>query len=122
MLLAAPITWDHYFLLLTPVLLIQWRHANWSSRSALLVLAFGLLTLYPKWIWDVWIPGDGELATQPGQTRSIGTPLQAVTLLSYQFYLLAAWFAFSIMLSRTQREEGAEKELILEPSTETQQS
>ena len=100
MLLASPITWDHYFLLLIPCLLIQWRYAGPSAKATLCALCIGLLTVYPKWIWDVWIPGDGELAYGPGQATSIATPLQAATLLAYQCYLLVGWF---ILAARSEK-------------------
>ncbi len=96
MILASPIAWDHYFVLLIPCLVIQWPRSTTSGKSLLLLLSIGLLVVYPKWIWDATIPGDGELAFLPGMTQSIATPLQSLTVLSYQFYLLVVWFLLSL--------------------------
>jgi len=110
MLLASPITWDHYFLLLIPCLLIQWRMEGMAGRTVLCFLCFGLLTVYPKWIWDVGIAGDGELAVGPGRTKSIATPLHAATLLAYQCYLLLGWFVLAARSRDKKSEHNVEPE------------
>ena len=93
MLLVSPITWDHYFVLLTPFLIVLWMQADRAWERAVLLALFVLLFFVrPTWIWHAWIPGDGELAFGPGQTASVGAPWHALTILSYQFYgLLTLW-------------------------------
>jgi len=117
MLLVSPITWDHYFLLLILPLAICWKEKKQGSdpicretdlrvpstkgsrtlfirRSALLSVIVVLCIINPKWIWDATIPGDGELVFDPGLTASVAQPVHTLTVVSYQFYALLAFFVF----------------------------
>ncbi len=99
MLLLSPITWDHYFLLLLLPLLVMWRGLppSFGNRTLLVVTAIGLMVINPKWIWDATIPGHGELPRDPTLPPSVATAWQTVTVISYQFYLLLALFAFAMI-------------------------
>jgi hypothetical protein len=109
MLLLSPITWDHYFLLLLVPFAVLWKLLSPTSvnRGFLIGAIFVLTTVYPKWVWDASIPGDGELADRPGMVRSVATTIDLLTVVSYQFYALVGLFLFS-SISRVQREETAD--------------
>ncbi|MCA9176231.1 MAG: DUF2029 domain-containing protein [Planctomycetales bacterium] len=95
MLLASPITWDHYFLLLLPFLALLWQQACGAParQAALLLLIVLMFTVRPTWIWDAVIPGDGELALRAGDVPSVGATWHVLTVLSYEFYsLVALWW------------------------------
>jgi hypothetical protein len=106
MLLVSPITWDHYFLMLALPFAVMWktlpatRLNRWGVIAAIVVLCI----VYPKWLWDVTIPGDGELVTPgPGITVSVAETWHAYTLIAYQFYALSALFIFSL-IGRSRRD------------------
>ena len=82
MLLVTPIVREHYFLILIPSLIIAWCRlpATLPVRGLIAALVFAF-SLPPQMIWQLM-----GLATRlPG-------PLDAVGLLSYQFYALLALF------------------------------
>jgi hypothetical protein len=85
MLLASPITWDHYFVILALPLAILWRHANSTPlRTGLLVTTFLLVTLSPRRFWMLTLPGYAEV----GETAALATPWVTVSLIAFQTYLL----------------------------------
>ena len=94
MLLASPIAWDHYFLLLLIPLAVFWRQLpeggawRWSLLAMLV-----LLSLNPKLVWDRTIAGPGEL--QGG----VAQPIHAITVLAYQCYALLALFLLGLCLA-----------------------
>lgn len=96
MLLVSPVTWNHYFVLLLLPLAFLWKNASKSCLYKVIIvsLTLGLCTIAPKNIWDITISGDGELAYGPHLERSVASPLQCVTVLSYQTYLLVLLFLF----------------------------
>jgi hypothetical protein len=99
MLLVSPITWDHYFLLLILPLAIFWKYspAVGFSRKFLIAAMVLLGTLRPKWIWDLTIPGPGELVLSQHLEPSVALPIHVVTVISYQFYALLALFVFAAL-------------------------
>jgi hypothetical protein len=94
MLLLAPITWNHYLLLLLPALAIWWtapeaRRQRWAFLSIV-----AMWTLGPEWL--------GSLAT-PESASGIGPrfgPLHTLTVLSFSCYTLLAAFAFAVVVVR----------------------
>lgn len=90
MLLASPITWDHYFLLLFPACLIVWRACPRSigTRTLIAVLAVSLIWLNPFWLWRAAIP---EYFGANGQVRPV-SPAHVLTLISFQFYALLGFY------------------------------
>jgi hypothetical protein len=96
MLLASPITWDHAYLLLLPPVLILWH--SWprpAARVALAGIAVALLTLRPGWIFELAVPGNGEMAALVGLRPPLVLPPITLTALSYQFYALTGFFLMS---------------------------
>ncbi len=87
MLLVSPITWEHYFYLLSLPLLVLWhripRHG--FSRLALQIVVV-VLSIDPKVLWEITIPGVGE---RQGQ---VANPLQTLVAISYMFYAQLALF------------------------------
>ena len=98
MVLVSPITWDHYFLMLLLSWAILWKQMQPHPANRVLVLASVLVlaTIYPKWIWCWTIPGPGELVLDPHIKPSVATPLQVLTVVSYQFYALLGLFLFAL--------------------------
>ena len=91
MLLASPITWDHYFLLAIPALMALWRDDSSSipkSRLFLLGVTVILVILSPYAIWRFLVPNFTKL----GMTPMTGTPWQLLTMISLQFYVCAALY------------------------------
>lgn len=85
MLLASPITWDHYFVILALPSAILWRHANTPpQRTALFVSGLLLATLSPRRFWILTLPG----YAQWGETAELATPWMTVSLIAFQTYLL----------------------------------
>ncbi len=99
MLLVSPITWDHYFLLLVLPFAVLWRvlPATTFNRIALVAAIITLGVINPKWIWDATIPGDGELAWGEDVVVSVATPLQTLTVVSYQLYALLTLFVLGLV-------------------------
>lgn len=94
MLIISPITWDHYFLLAVLPLLALWKHSGISAPSPKVFLVCATLLLVvvsPYTVWRFSVPGYARF----GMTPAIGTPLRLMTLISVQFYMVVALFAFS---------------------------
>jgi hypothetical protein len=106
-LLVSPITWDHYCLLLSLPILILWNAAATVGQRVFLLVCVLLLSINVLWIWGPLISGEHELAYLWGGEPSIATPLQAIMLLSYPFYTLAALFVFGLTLSERQVVENS---------------
>ena len=95
MLLISPITWDHYFLLAVLPLIALWKHpaTDLPSPKVFLVCATLLLVvLSPYTVWKFLIPGFAKF----GMTPAVATPLRLLTVISFQFYIATALFAFSL--------------------------
>lgn len=89
MLLASPITWSHYFVLLVPTLCVVWRDAaHPAARGFVLTAAVLLVWLRPSQFWIWTVPG---YATQ-GETAALAGPLVVLTWISYACYLLLALY------------------------------
>lgn len=108
MLLLSPITWDHYFLLLVLPLAILWQTTRPTAvnRGMLIAVVVLLGVIYPKWVWDATIPGDGELLLTPGGIRSVALPWHALSVVAYQFYALLGLFAFACLAVRPAADRG----------------
>jgi len=91
MLLVAPITWDHYFLLLLVPLALTWQDlpATDLARGIFLVI-LACLWINPLLLWETFI------ANTQGAARGVATPVQIVTLLSFQCYALLGLLAFNL--------------------------
>jgi hypothetical protein len=93
MLLVAPITWEHYFLLLIVPLALTWQAlpaADWARAVFLVILA--CLWINPALLWEAFI------ADTEGLQRGVASPWQTVTLLSFQCYALLGLFVFCYWL------------------------
>jgi hypothetical protein len=90
MLLASPITWDHYFLLLIPALWFAWQgcQGHIVSRTLIVIVAIALLWMNPSSIWAATIPD--QFGTN-GQARVAGA-ICTLTLISIQFYALLGFY------------------------------
>lgn len=95
MLLVSPITWDHYFLLALLPLIGLWKQAASSIRTPNLFLVCAtvlLVVLSPYTVWRFLVPGFARL----GMTPAVATPAMLLTVISVQFYVSAALFAFGL--------------------------
>jgi hypothetical protein len=104
LLLIAPLTWDHYFLLLLAPLAVLWkdlrRLGNWQW---LFLIVLVMLWLPYKNVLDLFLkPGEGA-----GQ---VGTPIQVLTLISYPFYGLLALYAVNVAALWREKRMGRVKE------------
>lgn len=90
MLLASPITWDHYFLLLIPGVWLAWRATSGRAgvRTLIVVLAVALLWLNPYSLWETFLP---ERYASNGQVQAV-RPADVLTLVSFQFYALLGFY------------------------------
>ncbi|NLF68182.1 MAG: DUF2029 domain-containing protein [Candidatus Anammoximicrobium sp.] len=90
MLLASPITWDHYFLLLIPGLWLAWGafHGRVVSRTLVLAAAVALVWLNPFSVWQATIP---DHFAPRGQVHPVG-PAGVLTVISFQFYALLGFY------------------------------
>jgi alpha-1,2-mannosyltransferase len=90
MLLASPITWDHYFLLLLPGLWLVWRACSGQVIFQALVVTFAIALVWanPFTLWRAAIP---EHFGRNGQVYPVG-PVGVLTLLSFQFYSLLGFY------------------------------
>jgi hypothetical protein len=90
MLLASPITWDHYFLLLIPGVWLAWRATSGRAgfRTLIVVLAVALLWLNPYSLWQTFLP---ERYASNGQVQAV-RPAGVLTLVSFQFYALLGFY------------------------------
>ncbi len=97
-LLVTPIVWEHYFVMLVPSLAIAWwRLPNtWQARGLFASIVCGLW-LPPQLVWRLIGLG----------ARTAG-PLDALGLLSFQFYsLLALFFLIASELHHMGRSAGS---------------
>jgi hypothetical protein len=85
MLLACPITWEHYLLLMLFPLAATWVYLS-KSREARLVL---VIILVAFWSWPAVIQ---HLVIPGGISTGVAKPIHTLTVLSYQFYALIALF------------------------------
>lgn len=95
MLLISPITWDHYFLLAVLPLIALWKHSAIgipSPRAFLICAALLLVVLSPYTVWRFLVPGYAKF----GMTPAIATPAMLLTVVSFQFYVTTALFAFGL--------------------------
>jgi hypothetical protein len=104
LLLIAPLTWDHYFLLLLVPLAVLWkdlrRLGNWQW---LFLIALAALWLPPKSLLDLFL--------KPGENGGqIATPIQVLTLISYQCYGLLLLFAVNAAACWRERRMVRQKE------------
>lgn len=90
LLLVAPLTWDHYFLLLLVPLAVLWKDLRrLGSWQWLFLLALVVMWLPYKQVLDLFMkPGEGA-----GQ---VATPFQVLTIVSYPFYGLVALYAVNL--------------------------
>jgi hypothetical protein len=96
MLLVSPVTWDHYFLLLIPPVVMLWLGLPPSTPArAVLMGVTGVLCMHPGLFWDAWIPG--------GSRQGFAGPIQTLLVLSAQCYALLALFG---LLLRAKRGKG----------------
>ena len=83
MLLVAPLTWPHAFLLLVLPLALMWKHLS-SRLSRALILGFILVVVpNPRSLWNLTITGQGDLTAGVAAVRAIALPIHALTVLSY---------------------------------------
>ncbi len=101
MLLASPITWDHYFLLLVPALWLAWRTCQGRIVFQTLVVAcaVALVWLNPFSVWQATIP---EHFGPRGQVHPVG-PVGVLTLISFQFYALLGFYLLVLAELRRRR-------------------
>ena len=94
MLLASPITWDHYFLLLIPAFWFAWQACQGQNvaRTLIVLFAMALLWLNPLSLWAAMIPRQFGTA---GEARMAG-PAHVLTLISFQFYALLGFICWSL--------------------------
>jgi alpha-1,2-mannosyltransferase len=100
MLLASPITWDHYFLLLVPGLWFAWQAYRGRRGAKTLVAVFAVLLVWmnPYSLWDMLVlEQDGS----NGQVQPIG-PVGVLTLISFQFYALLGFYLMVFVELRRQ--------------------
>ena len=92
MLLVAPITWDHYLLLLALPVAATWLCLP-PTRGARIVFAL-ILTAF-------WFPAllMYELTIPGGLSVGIASPLHTVTILAYQCYALVALFGLEATIA-----------------------
>jgi hypothetical protein len=86
MLLVAPITWDHYYLLLLVPLALLWiRLRRLGGWQWLFLLCVAALWIFPKIILDTIL--------KPGERLGqVATPFQVLFIISYQCYALLGLF------------------------------
>jgi hypothetical protein len=96
MLLASPICWDHYLLLLLLPLTLTWMglSAGHGSHLLLAIVCLGIW-VNPIQIWAIGLPDPGSL-----QTWSISAPVALATLLVYPTYLLVVLYAMLVRVGR----------------------
>jgi hypothetical protein len=92
MLLVAPITWDHYLLLLALPVAATWLYLP-PTRAARILFA---LILTGFWFPDLLLY---ELAIPGGLTHGVARPLHTVTVLAFQCYALLALFALEAKIA-----------------------
>ena len=97
MLLVSPVVWDYYFpLLVLPIALI-WLAVSESAWGR----AWFLVTVLALWtdqsvLWVAAIPG-----TAPGAwPRGVASPVNTLTVLSFQFYAVLSLFIMQLVMSR----------------------
>lgn len=89
MLLASPVTWEHYFLLLLVPLVVIWVHLPRKLLAQLMLPVIVLALCAPIiWLCNLMIPG--------GFFEGTASAIHAVTLFSFQFYALLALFGLGI--------------------------
>lgn len=92
MLITSPITWEHYFLLLIPSLMILWETASGKWPRCVLVLIAAALWVDPSAIWGRFVSmGD------------IGRPIHSVSIFAFQFYALLALFLLAAVDGQSDR-------------------
>ncbi len=85
MLLVSPVTWEHYFLLLLPTLVILWSSPSSSKGGRWLLLPILIAMCLPViMLGNVFIPG--------GFFNGQASVSHTLTLLSFQFYALGGLF------------------------------
>ena len=87
MLLVTPIVWEHYFLVLTPSLVIAW------CKLPPMLLTRGLIAAV---VFALWLPPH-VVWRLIGLGHRLAGPLDAIGLLSYQFYALVALFLLLVI-------------------------
>jgi hypothetical protein len=96
MLLVSPVTWPHYFLLLTLPLLLLWRDlppSGWARN--LYYAALFAIWLPPAMLWQRVLGLDMEtLHDHPA------LPWQYLTVMSLNFYALLVFFVLSYRTTR----------------------
>jgi hypothetical protein len=92
MLLVAPITWDHYLLLLALPVAATWLSLP-PTRAARILFAL-ILTAF-------WFPAllMYELTIPGGLSAGVARPIHTVTILAYQCYALVALFAMEARIA-----------------------
>ena len=90
MLLASPITWDHYFLLLIPSFWFAWQAYQGRPGGKTLIALFAVLLLWtsPYSLWDRFLLQSGG----PNGRAHPVSPTGVLTLVSFQFYALLGFY------------------------------
>jgi alpha-1,2-mannosyltransferase len=90
MLLASPITWDHYFLLLIPGLWFAWCAYGGQAGAKTLVAVCAVLLMWvnPYSVWDRFLLEPGGPDGRPHPL----SPAGFLTLASFQFYALLGFY------------------------------
>lgn len=104
MLLVSPITWDHYFLLLTqPLLLVAHRLAKGDGLRRLLAPALFMFWLNPLFLWTLFLGADLiNVFTLVSSTE------KNIFIISMPFYALVTMFAITAAVTnRTIAEPNA---------------
>lgn len=95
MLLISPITWDHYFVLLTLPLIQLWIGYSGARRARILLLVLvACLLMNPLYYWRAWIPaaaGTGSGAAQ----------VWPLTVVSLQCFALIGVYVLGLRLHQS---------------------
>lgn len=105
MVLASPIAWDHYFLLLLLPVTLLWQRLPpvWTYRLVYgLALVIGWTT--PILYWRRFIPG----VTPYNWLTLTADPLQTLTALAFPTYALLGLYALGVLLEQGETEAAAE--------------
>lgn len=101
MLLVSPITWDHYFLLLTqPLLLVAYHLSRRDLIRKLLTPALFMLWLNPLFLWMLFLGAD--LITV---FTIVSSTEKNIFIVSLPFYALVTTFAITAIVTKRTIEE-----------------
>jgi hypothetical protein len=99
MLLASPLLWEHYLLLLGLPLLLLWPEARGLRFGRVFLVAATLILSLPRpeLLWDAAVPVLGEFAVVRGKRAAL--PVHTLTVLSYPLYTVVVLFVFACWIA-----------------------